>query len=230
MTVRPSIKPILAPSILAADFTRLGEEIRAVEASGADWIHCDIMDGHFVPNISFGMMVVEAARRVTDLPLDVHLMITEPERYIGAFADAGAAHIIVHAEATPHLHRAIQMIHDRGLKAGVAINPATPIDVLNDILPELDQVLIMTVNPGFGGQKFIPATMNKIAGIRDRITTLGGSHADRIVISTDGGIGAANIRQVHEQGASAFVVGSAIFKAAEGIDAHMKALRSAVGD
>lgn len=223
-------KMLLAPSILAADFTRLGEDIRAVEEAGADWIHCDVMDGHFVPNISFGMMVVEAAKRVTALPLDVHLMITEPERYIGAFAKAGADHLIVHAEATPHLHRAVQMIREAGMKVGVAINPATSVNILTDILPDLNQVLIMTVNPGFGGQKLIDGTLAKIVQLQTLIAALGESLSEKIVINTDGGIDATNIRALADRGASVFVVGSSVFRHGDGIAAGMRGLRAALDE
>ncbi len=156
----------IAPSILSADFSRLGDEIRAVEAGGADYIHVDVMDGRFVPNITIGPLVVAAARRVTGLPLDVHLMIAEPERYVPAFAEAGADIIVVHAEASVHLHRTVQLIKSLGKKAGVALNPATPLHVLDYVLEDLDLVLLMTVNPGFGGQSFIEACLPKIHALR----------------------------------------------------------------
>lgn len=158
----------IAPSILSADFSRLGEEIADVERAGADWIHVDVMDGHFVPNLTIGPLIVEAIRPWTRLPLDVHLMIEEPDQYIPSFARAGADWISVHQEACPHLHRTIHLIKEQGVKAGVVLNPATPVEVLQPILPDLDLVLLMTVNPGFGGQAFIPGVLDKIRRVRDR--------------------------------------------------------------
>ena len=163
----------IAPSILSADFSKLGDDIRAVEEAGADWIHIDVMDGHFVPNISFGIPVVKSVRKVTKLPFDVHLMIENPDRYVDAFADAGADIITVHQEACVHLHRTIQMIKKRGLKAGVALNPATSEETLRYVLPDLDMILLMSVNPGFGGQSYIPAVTRKIAAVRKMCTEMG---------------------------------------------------------
>jgi ribulose-phosphate 3-epimerase len=198
----------IAPSILSADFSRLGEEIKAVEAAGADIIHIDVMDGHFVPNITIGPLIVEAARRVTKLPLDVHLMITNPERYIADFAKAGADYIAVHVETAFHLHRLVQSIKEHtGVKAAVSLNPATPLSSLDHILPDLDMVVIMSVNPGFGGQSFIPSAMDKIRGLRKRIDDLGLA----IEIEVDGGIKPDNAASVIAAGADILVAGSAVY-------------------
>jgi ribulose-phosphate 3-epimerase len=198
---------MIAPSILSADFTRLGEEIRAVEAAGADWIHADIMDGHFVPNISFGPMVVEAVRRVTRLPIDVHLMISEPERYIADFAKAGADYISVHVETCIHLHRTVQLIRDAGARPGVVLNPATPLEALRWILEYTDLVLGMSVNPGFGGQAFIANSIEKIQRLRQMITEKRLS----TLIEIDGGVSDKTIGDIAAAGADVFVAGSAIF-------------------
>ena len=198
---------IIAPSILSADFTRLGEEIRAVEAAGADWIHADIMDGHFVPNITFGPMVVEAVRRVTRLPIDVHLMISEPERYIADFAKAGADYISVHVETCIHLHRTVQLIRDAGARPGVVLNPATPLEALQWILEYADLVLVMSVNPGFGGQAFISNSIEKIQRLRQMITEKRLS----TLIEIDGGVSDKTIGNIAAAGADVFVAGSAIF-------------------
>ncbi len=197
----------ISPSILSADFTRLGEEIKAVEQAGADYIHIDVMDGHFVPNITIGPMIVEAARRVTDLPLDVHLMISDPDRYIDEFADAGADILTVHAETVNHLHRTVQYMREKGVGPGVCLNPATPLDILEYILDGLDMVMLMTVNPGFGGQKFIPEVIPKIRSLRKMIDKRGLNTE----IEVDGGIGPETIHQVSSAGADVFVAGSAIF-------------------
>jgi ribulose-phosphate 3-epimerase len=197
----------IAPSILAADFTRLGEEIQAVEAAGADWIHADIMDGHFVPNITFGPMVVEAVRRVTRLPIDVHLMISEPERYIADFAKAGADYISVHVETCIHLHRTVQLIRDAGARPGVVLNPATPLEALRWILEYTDLVLVMSVNPGFGGQAFISNSIEKIQRLRQMITEKRLS----TLIEIDGGVSDKTIGDIAAAGADVFVAGSAIF-------------------
>jgi len=197
----------IAPSILSADFSRLGEEIRAIEAGGADYVHVDVMDGHFVPNLTIGPLVVEAVRKATRLPLDVHLMIENPDRYIPAFAEAGADLITVHQETVPHLHRTVQLIRSLGKKAGVSLNPATPGASLEVILDDLDLVLVMTVNPGFGGQEFIDSCLPKISALRREI--------DRRKLATelevDGGIKIDNIGRVAAAGADVFVAGSAVF-------------------
>ena len=197
----------ISPSILSADFARLGDEIRAIDVGGADYIHVDVMDGHFVPNITIGPLVIEAVRKVTTKPLDVHLMIENPDRYILDFAKAGADLITVHQEAVPHLHRTIQLIKSLGKKAGVSINPATPVSTLEVILDDLDLVLLMSVNPGFGGQSFIPATLAKISALRQRIAERGLS----VEIEIDGGVKADNIGEIAAAGADVFVAGSAVF-------------------
>ncbi len=198
---------LIAPSILSADFTRLKEEIQAVEAAGADWIHADIMDGHFVPNLTFGPMVVEAVRRATGLPIDVHLMISEPDRYISDFAKAGATCISVHAETCTHLNRTVQLIRDSGARPGVVLNPATPVEALRWILEYLDFVLVMSVNPGFGGQRFIPNSIARITLLRTMISERGLS----TLIEVDGGVSPQTIADIAAAGADVFVAGSAIF-------------------
>jgi ribulose-phosphate 3-epimerase len=197
----------IAPSILSADFSKLGEEVKAVEACGADLIHCDVMDGHFVPNITIGPMVIKALSKVTKLPLDVHLMIEKPERYIKEFIEAGSKMLTIHVEATTHLQRHIQHIKEQGVKAGVSLNPSTPLDVLEYILSEVDFVLIMTVNPGFGGQKFLRSMLPKIKRLRKMINEKGLSAE----IEVDGGIGVENIKDAFQAGADIFVAGNAIF-------------------
>jgi ribulose-phosphate 3-epimerase len=197
----------IAPSILSADFARLGDEVRAVAAAGADYIHVDVMDGHFVPNITIGPLVVEAVRKVTDLPLDVHLMIENPDLYIPDFARAGSDIIVVHAEATHHLHRTVQLIKSFGKRAGVSLNPATPLNVLDYILEELDLVLLMTVNPGFGGQSFIEACLPKIHALRAMLDKRG----LETELEVDGGVKIANIDRIAHAGADVFVAGSAVF-------------------
>ncbi|HET6420750.1 MAG TPA: ribulose-phosphate 3-epimerase [Geobacteraceae bacterium] len=197
----------IAPSILSADFSRLGDEIRAVEAGGADYIHVDVMDGHFVPNITIGPLVVEAARKVTALPLDVHLMIADPDRYIPDFAAAGADIIVFHAEATFHVHRTIQLIKSLGKKAGISLNPATSLHCLDYVLEDLDLVLLMTVNPGFGGQSFIEACLPKIHALRGMLDKRG-LDAE---LEVDGGVKVSNIERISRAGADVFVAGSAVF-------------------
>lgn len=197
----------IAPSILSADFARLGDEVHAVEAAGADYIHIDVMDGRFVPNITIGPLVVQAVRKVTSLPLDVHLMIAEPERYIDEFAKAGADIIVVHAEACTHLHRVIQQIKGLGKRAGVSLNPATPLHALEYVLEELDLVLLMTVNPGFGGQSFIEACIPKIQQLRGMLDRRG-CEAE---LEIDGGVKPANIARIAHAGADVLVAGSAVF-------------------
>jgi ribulose-phosphate 3-epimerase len=197
----------IAPSILSADFSRLGDEIRAVEEAGADYIHVDVMDGQFVPNITIGPLVVEAARKVTKLPLDVHLMIVDPDRYIPDFAAAGADIIVFHAEATFHVHRTIQLIKSLGKKAGVSLNPATPLHCLDYVLEDLDLVLLMTVNPGFGGQTFIDACLPKIHALRGILDKRG----LETELEVDGGIKISNVASISHAGADVFVAGSAVF-------------------
>ncbi len=197
----------IAPSILSADFACLGEEVRAVDQAGADYIHVDVMDGRFVPNITIGPVVVKAVRGITDLPLDVHLMISEPDLYIDEFAEAGADILTVHAETVHHLHRTVQYIKGRGLKAGVSLNPATPPEVLAYILNQVDMVLLMTVNPGFGGQAFIPEVVPKIEKLKQEMDRRGLSAE----IEVDGGIGPDTVSLVSKAGANVFVAGSAIF-------------------
>jgi ribulose-phosphate 3-epimerase len=198
---------LIAPSVLSADFARLGEEVRAVDAAGADWIHLDVMDGHFVPNLTIGPMVVEAVRRTTRLPLDVHLMIEEPERYVLAFADAGANYISVHYETCPHLHAVVQQIRTAGVEPGVVINPATPLAVVEPILRDVSFLLIMTVNPGFGGQSFIPSTIEKISAAR----AFKQAHSLDFLIEVDGGVKEDNASQIVAAGAEVLVSGSGIF-------------------
>lgn len=198
----------IAPSILSADFARLGEEITEIEAAGADWIHVDVMDGHFVPNLTIGPLIVEAVRPHTKLPLDVHLMIEEPDKYIPSFVKSGADWITVHQEACPHLHRTLSFIKEQGVRAGVAINPGTPLTMIEPILEELDLVLLMTVNPGFGGQRFISSVLPKISQLRTLLTEKGLSH---IRIEVDGGINRRTAKEVVASGADVLVAGSAIF-------------------
>lgn len=197
----------IAPSILSADFSKLGEEIRDVEKGGAELIHVDVMDGHFVPNITIGPLVVESIRPITKLPLDVHLMIENPDQYIESFAKAGADYITVHVEACPHLHRTIQLIKSFGVKAGVVLNPATPVQWIEPILEELDIVLLMSVNPGFGGQKFIPSVLNKIKQVKDLAIQKGVT----LEIEVDGGVNEQTAPLCVEAGATILVAGSAVY-------------------
>jgi len=205
------VSVLIAPSILSADFAALGEAIAAAERGGADVIHVDVMDGHFVPNISIGIPVVRSLRRVAHVPLDVHLMITDPDRYLEAFAEAGAAMISVHVEVLPHLHRTVQAIQALGLQAGVALNPATPLAALEQIAGDVDRVLVMSVNPGFGGQTFIPRSESKVREVRALLDRAG----SRASIAIDGGIDHQNVARVVAAGARVIVAGSAIFHAAD---------------
>ena len=213
----------LAPSILSADFARLGEQIDEVARAGADYIHVDVMDGHFVPNITIGAPVVASIRPITSLPLDVHLMIEHPERYISEFAHAGAAIITVHVEASPHLHKTIRLIKELGARAGVSLNPATPLGAVEEFLPHVDLVLIMSVNPGFGGQSFIPETLPRIASMRKMLDD-GGLSAE---LEVDGGITADNAPEIVKAGATVLVAGNSVFKAKEGISRAIRRLREA---
>lgn len=199
---------LVAPSVLAADFTRLGEQLSEAQAGGADWIHLDVMDGHFVPNISIGPPVIRSIRSATSLPLDVHLMISDPDRHVEAFREAGADVITVHQETCPHLHRTLERIRALGAKPGVAVNPATPASVLEHALEHLDLVLIMTVNPGFGGQKFIPQMTEKVASVRSMIKASGRS----IHLEVDGGIDVSTAADVVRAGADVLVAGTAVFR------------------
>ena len=199
----------IAPSILSSDFAHLADEIAAVEKAGADMVHVDVMDGHFVPNLTIGPPIVEAIRKVTTLPLDVHLMMTNPDDYIGEFAEAGANYLTVHVEACPHLHRTIQSIKEKGVKAGVTLNPATPLTSIEAILPDVDLLLIMSVNPGFGGQRFIPRALAKIRQARAMITQTGRP----ILLEVDGGVKVDNAGAIVTAGADILVSGSAIFDA-----------------
>ena len=216
-------QPILiAPSILSADFARLAEEIAAVEEAGADLLHVDVMDGHFVPNLTVGPPIIESLKKVTKLPLDVHLMITNADAFIPDFVNAGADYLTVHVEACPHLHRTIQSIKERGIKAGVTLNPATPIFSLQDILGDVDLVLIMSVNPGFGGQKFIPSVLKKISDARAMLDRIN-SHA---LLEVDGGVKVENTQEIVAAGATTLVAGSAIFSQRD-YKATIAALRAA---
>ena len=219
MTVR------IAPSILSADFSKLGDEVAMLEAGGADWIHVDVMDGHFVPNLTFGAKVIHALRSCTSLPLDVHLMVEQPEKYFDDFARAGANGLTIHAEAVTHLHRQLDRIRELGCRAGVALNPATPLNAVCEILPQVDLLLVMTVNPGFGGQEFIPYMLDKIRRARLMLDEEG---MTGVVLEVDGGINRDTIRAVWESGADTFVAGNAIF-ASKDPRAEIGALRSQCG-
>jgi ribulose-phosphate 3-epimerase len=212
----------IAPSILSADFARLADEVARIERGGADLVHVDVMDGHFVPNITIGPPVVAALKRVTQIPLDVHLMITDPDRYLEAFARAGAASLIVHAEVLPHLHRTLTRIRQLGLRAGVAINPSTSLDAVSEVVGEFDVLLVMSVNPGFGGQTFIPRSIDKVVAARALLASRG-STAD---IEVDGGVDAANAPALVQAGATILVAGASIFGAPDPVEAA-HALRAA---
>ena len=214
----------LSPSMLASDYSRLGEEIRTIDGAGTPYIHVDIMDGTFVPSINFGMPVVRAFRKMTDKVLDVHLMVEEPDRYVAEFADCGADIITVHAEACTHLHRTLQHIRSLGKKAGVALNPATPLSVLDYVLDEADMILLMSVNPGFGGQPYIPAVTGKIRDLREKLTAVG-KDTD---IEVDGGINLKNLSEILDAGANVIVAGSSVFKgdAAANVRAFLEAMRA----
>jgi ribulose-phosphate 3-epimerase len=213
---------LIAPSILAADFARLAEEVAAVERAGADLLHIDVMDGHFVPNLTIGPPIVAALRKVTKLPLDVHLMITNADAFIAEFAEAGADYLTVHVEACPHLHRTVQLIKEHGVKAGVTLNPATSLSTIEEILPDIDLVLIMSVNPGFGGQTFIASCLKKTASARTMIDRIG-SHA---LLEVDGGVKIDNVSQILAAGADILVAGSAIFSSRD-YAATIAAMRAA---
>lgn len=213
---------LIAPSILSADFARLAEEVAAVERAGADLLHVDVMDGHFVPNLTVGPPIVESLKKVTKLPLDVHLMITNADAFIADFAAAGADYLTVHVEACPHLHRTVQSIKERGVKAGVTLNPATSLHTIEEILPDVDLVLVMSVNPGFGGQKFIASCLQKVANARQMIDRI---HS-RALLEVDGGVKIDNAAQVLAAGADVLVAGSAIFSSRD-YAATIAALRAA---
>lgn len=201
-----NLRAKIAPSLLSADFARLEEEVKELEKAGADWFHLDVMDGHFVPNITFGPIVVEAVRRCTSLPLDVHLMVSKPDLYLEAFARAGSTFLSVHVETCPHLHRTVETIRKLGAKPGVVLNPSTPLVCLEHVLDEVDLVLLMTVDPGFGGQSFIPSMLSKISSLRKMLDERGA----RAELSVDGGVHLGNIREVAKAGATVFVAGSGI--------------------
>lgn len=214
----------IAPSVLSCDFTRLGEEIGAAERGGADWIHVDVMDGHFVPNITIGPLVAEAARRASELPLDVHLMIDAPERYLEAFVKAGADVVTVHQEACRHLHRTVERIKELGARAGVALNPGTPLEAVREVLPYVDLLLVMSVNPGFGGQAFIPSTTDKLERARALIDEL----APGTELEVDGGVDAGNAAELAAAGATVLVAGSAVYGHPGGAAAGIRAIREAM--
>jgi len=218
------VKIKIAPSILTADFTRLGEQLREAEEGGADWIHLDVMDGHFVPNITIGPLVAAAVRGATRLPLDAHLMIEQPDRYVPAFRDAGVDSLTVHVETTPHLHRTVQLIRDIGARAGVALNPATPLEAIREILPYVDLVLVMSVNPGFGGQRFIERSLAKVAAARRLIDAEGFD----IDLQVDGGVTRHTFRAVAAAGATVVVAGTAVYNAEASVADNIAALRAAL--
>ncbi len=215
----------LAPSILSCRFEALGDEVRAVEGAGAEWIHVDVMDGHFVPNITIGPLIVRAVRGVTDRTVDVHLMIENPDRYLEAFAEAGADRITVHAEASVHLHRTLQRLREMGVGTGVALNPATPLSAVEHVVEQLDLLLIMTVNPGFGGQAFIPSTLAKIEAAR---AWLEDERPGEVELQVDGGVASLTAPAVVQAGATVLVAGSAVYRHPDGPAAGVAALRAAV--
>ncbi len=215
---------ILAPSIVSADYLRLQDDITACEAAGADWLHVDVMDGHFVPNITMGPFLVEAYKRASKLPLDVHLMIEQPERYLEAYAKAGAAHLTVHVETCPHLYRTLQEIKALGCKAGVTLNPGTPVSALEAVLGLADLVLVMSVNPGFSNQAFLPDSIGRVASVRKMLDAI----KSPAYLQVDGGVHAENITQLKDAGANAFVSANAIFRHPQGIAAGIAALRAAL--
>jgi len=217
---------IIAPSLLAADINHLADQVEQAASAGADWIHVDVMDGVFVPNITFGTNIVKAVRDVTDLPIDVHLMIVKPERHLQAFADAGTSHLTVHYETCPHIHRTLQTIRELGMSPGIVINPGTPVESLQELTHDFNSVLIMTVNPGFGGQQFIETMYAKI----ERTAALLRETGSNAQIQVDGGVDEHTIRACFDAGARNFVVGSSIFKYEEGISAGLRALRDALPD
>ena len=213
---------IISSSILSADFTCLGAQLEEIENAGVDWIHVDVLDGHFAPNITMGPFIVEACRKVSSLPLDVHLMIEKPERYLRAFAEAGANWLTVHIETCPHIHKTLEEIRSLGCKVGITLNPGTSLTLIEEVLPFVDMVLVMSVNPGFSGQKYIPAMTNKIKRIREQLDFVN----PKVMIQVDGGITSDNIHEVIDAGAQVFVVATDIFKNPNGIQAAVKALRA----
>ncbi|NIM92474.1 MAG: ribulose-phosphate 3-epimerase [Anaerolineales bacterium] len=216
---------VIAASILAADFVRLGEEIKKAEAGGTDWIHVDVMDGHFVPNLTMGPMIVEACKRATDLPLDVHLMVEEPERLLSDFADAGASGLTVHVEVSHHLNQTLNTIKGLGLRAGVALNPSTPLSTISEVVDIADLVLVMTVNPGYGGQTLIESTLNKVSQLRELCES---TPSCKILIEVDGGINSETAYRASQAGANVFVAGNAVFNHPSGAKAGVQAIREAL--
>lgn len=219
------MKTMIAPSILSANFVQLGADLQACEQAGADWIHVDVMDGQFVPNITFGPLIVEACKRATKLPLDVHLMVTEPSHLLEAYAKAGADRLTVHVEACKHLDRTLQLIRSFGVKPGVSLNPATPASLVSEVIEQTDLVLVMTVNPGFGGQSFLPYTLRKITEIRKMISDRGLT----TWLEVDGGISDKTLKMVYDAGADAFVAGNALFNHPSGLAAGIKAFEKILG-
>lgn len=217
-------KYLIAPSIVSADFLQLKEAIAACESAGADWLHVDVMDGHFVPNLTMGPFLVETFKRATKLPLDVHLMIEQPERYLEAFAKAGASHLTVHVETCPHLNQTLQQIKSLGCLAGVTLNPSTPVSSIEPVLPLADLVLVMSVNPGFSGQAFLPETVAKVAQIRKKLDEIKSS----AYLEVDGGISAETLPKMKDAGANVFVAASAVFHHPKGIEAGIGALRDSI--